>query len=499
MKTSPWITGGIILLVSLLIVLPQLGHKSLWSDEAYYVKIARQSPDTVIFAARNDFHPPAYLLSQHVVVSLLGDSEFVARLLSAISWVAIVVMTWYWGSTVIDSRVGWAAGLWAAISFYGLETACNATSYSFYGALSVASLFAFWWAVEGTGGLKAWILYAIAQTACVYTHHYGWGTFAAVNLYFLATFKGRLKQWIPWVIANVAVLILYLPILGATIAQLTLRIGALAEIRPGGDSLATIGQRLIGVVYHLGSGYIFHGPGWREVMTNPLFWVTVVVVFAMAVGGVFAIIAKRRAALFLGIFVVVHLVGMIKSQADILSFPNLAPVFGLLAASAAVKWMERRWWIAMIPLWIVNGVGYGIYASNDAPHIFGITDFRAVAQRIVAESQPDDVVMTDLRRTGTAVFEYYYPKKYVARDHFDEYKFEFWVQGVDMGRFQSTTVLKDDLKQTFDRGASGVWYLIQYGLDKSVLEPMQEARTIYRSDIWSTPETAVAKFYPPGK
>jgi uncharacterized membrane protein len=478
------------------IVLPQLGHKSLWPDEAYYLKIAGESPGTVAFAARNDFHPPGFLMTQHMMVSLFGKSEFADRLLSGLSWVGVVVLTWLWGAKVFGPKVGWAAGLWAAISFYGLETAANGTSYSFFGFLSVASLFAFWWAVEGKGGVKSWVLYAIAQTACVYTHHYGWGTFAAVNLYFLVTLKGRRKQWFPWLIANVAVLILYLPILGSTISQLSLRVNALAEIRPGGDSVMTILQRLIGVVYHLGAGYVFHGPAWREVMANPLFWLTVVVVFGMAIGGIFAIVRKPKVALFLGIFVVVYLAGMVKSQADILSFPNLAPVYGLLVALAAVTWAGKRWWAAMAPLWIIGAVGYGIYAGSNAPYIYGTTDFRAVAQRIIAESQENDIVMTDLQRTGTAVFEYYYPKKFVARDHFDEYRFEFWVPDVDRGRFQSTTQLKDDLSQAFDNGASGVWYIIQYGLDKSVLKPMQEARDIYRSDLWSNRETMVAKFYP---
>ncbi|KPL06906.1 hypothetical protein AMJ86_06590, partial [bacterium SM23_57] len=375
-------------------------------------------------------------------------------------------------------------------------TACNATSYGLFGGLSVASLFAFWWAVEGKGGAKAWIMYILAQAACVYTHHYGWGTFAAVNLFFLVTFKGRRHQWIPWLVANAAIVLLYLPLFGITLHQLTLRNEILSEIRPGGESLGTIIQRLVGVFYHLGAGYVFHGPEWGKVFANPMFWVTVVVVFGIVIGGIFTLVSRRRAALFLGIFLVVHLVGMIRSQADILSFPNLAPVFGLLAASAAVKWTESRWWAVMIPLWIINGIGYGMFAQTNTPLIFGSTDYQSVAQRIIAESQAGDVVMTDLQRTGTAAFEYYYPDEFIARDHFDEYKYEFWVPDRDVGRFKTTTLLTDDLKEAFDKGASGVWYIVSYGLNKQALEPMQNALKIYPADLWSSRDMVVAKFNP---
>ena len=480
-----------------MILLPQLGHKSLWPDEAYYARIAGDSPGTVLFAAGNDFHPPGFLLAQHVIVSILGSEEFVLRLLSALGWVGIVVLTWFWGSKVLNPKGGWAAGLWAAISFFGLITACNATSYGLLGGLSVASLFAFWWATEGKGGNKAWILYALAQAACAYTHHYGWGTFAAVNLFFLVTFKGRRHQWIPWLVANAAIVLLYLPLFGITLHQLSLRNEILSEIRPGGESLGTIIQRLVGVFYHLGAGYVFHGPEWGKVFANPVFWVTVVVIFGMVIGGIFALVSKRRVALFLGIFLIVHLGGMIRSQADILSFPNLAPVFGLLAAGAAVKWAENRWWAVMIPLWIINGVGYGMFAQTSTPFIFGSTDYQAVAQRIVAESQENDVVMTDLQRTGTAAFEYYYPSEFIARDHFDEYKYEFWVPGRDLGRFKTTTLLTDDLKHAFDNGASGVWYIVSYGLNRQALEPMQNALKIYPADLWSSRDMVVAKFNPP--
>jgi hypothetical protein len=473
-----------------------LGQKSLWADEAYYARIAGDTPETVVFAAKNDFHPPGYLLAQHVMVSVFGSSEFAVRLLSALGWLAVVVLTWLWGTKVLDPKIGWAAGLWAALSYFGLITACNATSYALFGGLSVAALFAFWWAAEGRGGVIPWILFALAQTACVYAHHYGWGTFAAVNLYFLVTAKGRRKQWLPWLITNAAILVLYLPILSTTVQQTILRSDLLEQIRPGGEGLRTIVQRIVGSVYHLGAGYVFHGPNWGKVITNPLFWVTAIFVYGMAIGGVVALAPKTRPALFLGIFLVVQLVGMTRSQADVLSFPNLAPVFGLLAASAAVKWMDGRWWAAMIPLWIINGFGYGIFSSGTAPVLFSNTDFRAVAQRVEAEIELGEIVMTNLGKTGTAAFEYYYAREFVARDHFDEYKYELWLPHISTGRFQPENSLVNDLKAAFENDLSGVWYIVRFGLDKEALEPMQAAKEIFSADLWSDNEMAVAKFYP---
>jgi len=500
MKTNPWISAVIIIVVSLVLLLPQLGHKSLWPDEAFYAQIAKESPGTILFAAKNDFHPPGFLLAQHVMISLSGSSEFALRLLPGLAWVGIVLLTWLWGSKVLSPKIGWAAGLTAAISHFGLLNACNATSYSLFSALSISALFAFWWAIEGKGGIKAWVLYALAQTACVYTHHYGWGTFAAVNLYFLVTLKGRKQQWIPWLLSNIAVLILYLPLLSTTLQQLTLRTEMLAKIRPHGEGFPIIGKRLAGLFYHLGAGYVFHGPDWGKVIGNPLFWVTAVIVFGMVIGGIIVLISKPPIALFLGIFLVVNVAGMVKSEADVLSFPNLTVVFFILAATAAVKWTEHVkpafWWVAMIPLWVVNGVGYGTFSGSTASTIFSVSDYHAAAGWIKSDSQPNDIVMTDLQKTGTPVFQYYYSGKFIARDHYDEYRYEFCIPGIEVGRFQSTILLKNDLKDAFDKGASGVWYLTRYGLDKKTRKQADEAIRIFPSDVWDDGELLVVKFHP---
>ena len=433
------------------------------------------------------------------MIKLFGSGEFALRLLSALAWLGIVLLTWFWGTKVFNNYVGWGAGLWTALSYFGLITATNATSYALFGALSIAALFAFWWAAEKNGGIKAWILFALAQAACVYTHHYGWGTFAAVNLYFLVTAKGRQKLWIPWLVANFAIVVLYLPLLSTTVSQIVLRSELLAEIRPGGDSTTVIIRRLAGVLYHLGVGYVFHGPEWSKVLATPLFWVTAVVAFGMAIGGIIAVIPKWRPMLFLGIFMLVNVAGMVKSQADILSFPNLAPIYGLLVAVAAVAWVGKKWWVAMIPLWLINCVGYGIFSLSTQPVIFAKTDFRAVVQRVETEIQPGEIVMTDLKRTGTALFQYYYHHDFVARDNFDEYRYEFWVQDFSLGRFQTIVPLEQDIEKTFDDGAAGIWYITRIGLDKGVMVPIQEVRSRYRNEYWNDGETVVVKFYPPNQ
>jgi uncharacterized membrane protein len=500
MKTNPWISAAIIVVVSLILLLPQLGHKSLWPDEAFYAQIAKESPKTILFAAKNDFHPPGFLLAQHVMVSIFGSSEFALRLLSGLAWVGIVLLTWLWGSKVLGPKVGWVAGLTAAISHFGLLNACNATSYSLFSALSVAALFAFWWAIEEKGGVKAWLLYALAQTACVYTHHYGWGTFAAVNLYFLITLKNSKRQWLPWLISNVAIIILYLPLLSTTLQQLTLRTEMLAKIRPQGVGLRLLVQRLAGLFYHMGAGYVFSGPEWGKVFANPLFWLTALIVFSMVFWGIYIIISKPKIALFLGIFLVTNVVGMLKSQADVLSFPNLTVVFFILAATAAVDWTKRMkpalWWIAMVPLWVVNGVGYGMFSSSTATTIFSRSDFRAAVERIKSEIQPNDIIMTDLQKTGTPAFEYYYHGKFITRDHYDEYHYEFSIPDVEVGRFQSTTLLKDDLQAAFDKGVTSVWYITRYGLGRMTRKQADEAIRIFPADIWDDGELLVVRFYP---
>ena len=80
---SQWAVVGVVLLTFALVV-PGLGHKSLWIDEADSVYFAQHTWPSLLWGLC-DPHPPGYYALLKVFVTLGGDSEFVVRLPSALA------------------------------------------------------------------------------------------------------------------------------------------------------------------------------------------------------------------------------------------------------------------------------------------------------------------------------------------------------------------------------------------------------------------------------
>ncbi len=80
---SQWVVVGVVLLTFALVV-PGLGHKGLWIDEADSVYFAQHTWPSLLWGLC-DPHPPGYYALLKIFVTLGGASEFVVRFPSALA------------------------------------------------------------------------------------------------------------------------------------------------------------------------------------------------------------------------------------------------------------------------------------------------------------------------------------------------------------------------------------------------------------------------------
>lgn len=175
----------------------QLGHDSLWVDEAFSARIAGSGWGSLFDQATSaDPNPPLYYAILHVWIGLFGDSEEALRSLSAVVGVLLVLVVYLLGRRLGGSGVGLTAALLAAVSEFFVHYSQEARVYSLLALLAAASYYFFLRLLDGAS-TEAIVGYILATTVLVYAHTYGLFVVAAQIGVALVALLWR-RQWIPW-------------------------------------------------------------------------------------------------------------------------------------------------------------------------------------------------------------------------------------------------------------------------------------------------------------
>ena len=189
----------------------QLGHDSLWVDEAYSAHIAGSGWGGIFDQApSSDPNPPLYYAVLHVWIGLFGDSEAALRSLSAVVGVLLVLVVYLLGRKLGGTGVGLTAALLSTVSEFFVHYSQEARVYSLLALLAAVSYYFFLRLLDGasTGAIVGYVL---ATTVLLYAHTYGLFVVAAQIGFALVALLWR-RQWIPWGDRRAFVLALAAPI-----------------------------------------------------------------------------------------------------------------------------------------------------------------------------------------------------------------------------------------------------------------------------------------------
>ncbi|MCP4537982.1 MAG: hypothetical protein GY832_12635 [Chloroflexi bacterium] len=132
-----------ILLLAAFLRFYRLDAQSFWNDEGNSARIAERTPDLILEGAAGDIHPPGYYLLLHYWRALFGQSEFALRALSAVAGLVLVVFTYLLGRRLFGETVGLTAAFLGALSPFAIYYAQETRMYALLGAISAASTFLF--------------------------------------------------------------------------------------------------------------------------------------------------------------------------------------------------------------------------------------------------------------------------------------------------------------------------------------------------------------------
>ncbi|MBL7916287.1 MAG: glycosyltransferase family 39 protein [Bacteroidia bacterium] len=182
--------------------------------------------DVVLFGVYPDFHPAGVQVFLYYWTKLLGTSEFIIRLPFALAGVGTVYLLYRTGKIWFNQSTALLAAASLAVLEYPVLYSQIARPYSsglFFSMLAIFCWSAFFKTASASpenkkltyGYLAGFI---VAVSACMYNHYF---SFITAGLYCLAgLFFVRKQTLVPYLLAGVAIVLLYLPHYNLFIHQL---------------------------------------------------------------------------------------------------------------------------------------------------------------------------------------------------------------------------------------------------------------------------------------
>ncbi|RJP31052.1 MAG: hypothetical protein C4527_08580 [Candidatus Omnitrophota bacterium] len=184
-------TDSLLVLAQILIVLPALGMKTLWLDEAYSALLARKSLSQMLHALQFDAGPPLYYGVLHFWRFFFGETEAALRTMSLLFAVMTTLLLYRFCVVLFDKKTAvLSAWLWI-LSPLTVSYALEARNYTLFAALSVAYAFCIGLFVVRYSLLSILISVPVLIMA-LYTHNFAWFLIPAGFLATLCLTRNRL-------------------------------------------------------------------------------------------------------------------------------------------------------------------------------------------------------------------------------------------------------------------------------------------------------------------
>lgn len=238
----------VLLIVGGLLRFFQLGTKSLWGDEIWTAQWSRP-PLAQVLAAQTKI-PDMPLMYGFVHLSTrFGESEYWVRLPAAVFGVLAILLFYRLADRTLGRQTALVGAFLMTFSPIHIWYSQDARYYAQLCALGIASVYFFYsFLTSDRVDLGSWIGYLLVTTAALYTHVFaGWiilaqGVYVVYSLLGQTSPRGKGKQRLHqktlvralWMVGALLLLALFTVPIASLLAE-TLRVG----ISPGGEGMAS--------------------------------------------------------------------------------------------------------------------------------------------------------------------------------------------------------------------------------------------------------------------
>ncbi|MBI2405899.1 glycosyltransferase family 39 protein [Candidatus Microgenomates bacterium] len=139
-------------------------NASLWGDEAFSAILAQKPLWEIVITLVRDTSPPGYYFLEHFWLQVFGTSEVAIRSLSFVLFLVTVLFVYKIGEFVWDKKTGLVAAMLTFLNPFLFIYAFEGRMYMIMTAGVTASMYFFL--------TRNWVLYIIATTIALYSHHF---------------------------------------------------------------------------------------------------------------------------------------------------------------------------------------------------------------------------------------------------------------------------------------------------------------------------------------
>ena len=185
----------------------------IWYDEGYSLMLSERSPALIWSTTAGDVHPPLYYVILHYWTMLFGASVVAVRGLSTVADVGTVLLCIKLMSLLATRRATCIAGVLLVLLPISVRYSQEVRMYTLVG----------FWLMAATVALVCWsrqpqlkrypVMYVLLMTAAFYTHYFAALCVLVHWLYWSGLGSGESAS-LPvrkWLMANVAIVVLYSP------------------------------------------------------------------------------------------------------------------------------------------------------------------------------------------------------------------------------------------------------------------------------------------------
>jgi uncharacterized membrane protein len=178
----------LIILIFIAGVIPRfydLGGESVWYDEAVSIAVSKLGFADIlrwVFDNPAETNPPFYYTILSFWVPVFGDSEFIARVPSAVLGSLSVFAVYAVGKLLYNKKTGLIAALIVATSVFHIRYAQEARGYTLMVCLMLVSYYCLLQLTIKNTRIYA-VIYVASTALLVYTHYYGVMIILAQNIF----------------------------------------------------------------------------------------------------------------------------------------------------------------------------------------------------------------------------------------------------------------------------------------------------------------------------
>lgn len=353
-----------IFLAALALLAGAAVQKSFWEDEAFSARIAQNNLDEVLEATARDVHPPLYLLLVSQWGSLFGYQEPGLRSLSILFALAALFLAYRLAAEAIGPRAGLFTLAILAFSPLFVMYAHNARYYSMTAAFSLLAVYATY-RYQATRRWPYLLVYVSSGTALLYLLFATAAVLLACNLWWLIFWwRERSRSGIiAWFLAQIAVVLLYLP---------GYRIFA-TVLEKGGGFPSTLMDWILEIFKRVAYLGFVLGVGETYSPLNPLAWLGLILVAVLLVIALLRHARKNGVWLALVVLLVIALANIVISLdgAVASTWQNISyrafyalPFLAILLGAGLSALRPKAGLLVSALLLVVYAAGLGNYFSN---------------------------------------------------------------------------------------------------------------------------------------